>query len=149
MNFRIRNYNKSDSSAIITLIKLNTPKFFAKNEEKDLTFYLNNKIEKYFVIEFNDNIIGSGGINFQVIDGFQIVIISWDIIHPDFQGKGFGRKLLDYRLEILKNEIFINKILVRTSQHVYKFYENCGFKLKDIVNDYWSIGFHLYLMEYE
>ncbi len=90
MNFRIRNYNKSDRSAIITLIKLNTPKFFATIEEQDLTFYLDNKIEKYFVIEFNDNIIGSGGINYQEIDGFQIGIISWDIIHPDFQGKSFA-----------------------------------------------------------
>jgi ribosomal-protein-alanine N-acetyltransferase len=149
MNFRIRNYNKSDRSEIINLIKLNTPKFFAKIEEQDLTHYLDNKIEKYFVIELNDNIIGSGGINYQEIDGFQIGIISWDIIHPDFQGKGIGRKLLDYRLEILKNELFINKIIVRTSQHVFKFYENCGFRLKDIVNDYWSEGFHLYLMERE
>ena len=49
--------------------------------------------------------------------------ISWDIIHPDFQGKSLGTKLLKYRIEVLKTIPGIQKITVRTLQVAYKFYE--------------------------
>ena len=105
--------------------------------------YLENEIEEYFVIENKGNVIGAGGINLKGTIGY----ISWDFIHPDYQGEGIGSKLLKHRINFLQATPSVEKIRVRTTQHVFKFYEKGGFKLNDTVKDYWAVGFDLYDME--
>ncbi|MEI7473128.1 MAG: GNAT family N-acetyltransferase, partial [Chitinophagaceae bacterium] len=68
---------------------------------------------------------------------------------PDFQGQQIGTTLLKYRIKILQDNPVIEKIIVRTSQLVYPFYEKAGFVLKEKITDYWAKGIHLYRMEYE
>ena len=70
------------------------------------------------------------------------------MIHPKFQGKSLGTKLLNHRLEILKTIPSIQRITVRTSQVAYKFYEKHGFVLHEIKKDYWADGFDMYRMVY-
>lgn len=143
----IREYQKSDKNAVIDLIKWNTPTYFARKETEDFSYYLDNEVELYYVLIFNDKIVGCGGINFA--ENQTIGKISWDIIHPDYQGKSFGNQLLAYRIGILKSIDTIRKITVRTSQLVYKFYEKQGFVLNNTQEDYWAEGLDLYYMEYE
>lgn len=87
----IREYETKDKNAVINLIRLNTPEYFATNEKEDLKRYLENEIELYFVLIYDNKIVGCGGINFT--DGKTIGKISWDIFHPDYQGKSLGTKL--------------------------------------------------------
>jgi len=143
----IRPYSNSDKETVIDLLQLNTPTYFSPDEEKDLISYLEHEIESYFVLEVNDQLVGSGGINYS--NDKTIGIISWDLFHPDFQGKSLGSQLLNYRIDLLKNNSAIQRITVRTSQLVYPFYEKLGFKLLEVVEDYWAPGFHLYAMEYK
>ena len=89
--------------------------------------------------------MGSGGINFSE-DGKKAVL-SWDIIHPKYQGKGVGRQLTQYRLDVIKTIDGIENTSVRTSQLVYKFYEKFGFELKETVKDFWAEGIDMYRME--
>ena len=77
-------------------------------------------LKKTFLISIG-HVVGCGGINFA--ENKTIGKISWDIIHPDFQGKSLGTKLLKYRIEVLKTIPGIQKITVRTLQVTYKFYE--------------------------
>ena len=67
--------------------------------------------------------------------------LSWDIFHPLHQGKGLSTKLTQFRIEALKKYPSVKTISVRTSQLVYPFYEKFGFKTKEIIKDYWAIGF--------
>jgi len=143
----IREYQDSDKNAVLNLLRLNTPKYFAPEEEKDLDDYLDNERELYFVIIFDNKLVGCGGINFA--DNNTRGKISWDILHPDYQGKSIGTQLLKHRIEILKPMENIQKISVRTSQITYKFYENNGFELFEIIKDYWAKGFDLYNMEFK
>ena len=142
----IRSYETKDKGEVLELIRLNTPRFFAEQEEADFKKYLEGEIERYFVVLFNDQIVGCGGVNFE--DGGTTGVISWDILHPDFQRKSLGTKLLQYRLEKLKLMDTIQKIKVRTSQVSYKFYEKQGFEVSEIKKDHWADGFDLYLMEF-
>lgn len=141
----IRPYSPLDDESIITLLRLNTPQYFAPEEEADLREYFTNHIDRYFVVEENGNIIGSGGIN--ITNGGKNAALSWDIIHPEYQGKGVGRQLTQYRLDVIKTIDGIENISVRTSQLVYKFYEKFGFKLQEVVKDYWAEGIDIYRME--
>lgn len=142
----IREYKEKDKTAVLNLLKLNTPKFFAVEEEKDLIYYLDNEIDLYFVLELNGIVVGCGGINFP--EDNTTAKISWDVFHPDHQGKSLGSMLLNYRIEKLKEFKNIKLITVRTSQKTYKFYEKLGFELITIVEDYWAKDFHLYEMKY-
>ena len=134
----IRQYQISDKNAVMDLIKRNTPAYFAEEEAADLSKYLDNEIELYYVVLFDNKIVGCGGINFA--ENKTIGKISWDIIHPDYQGKSLGSQLLAYRIDMLKSIDTIRKITVRTSQLVYQFYEKQGFVLKHTKKGYWAKG---------
>jgi ribosomal protein S18 acetylase RimI-like enzyme len=143
----IREYQIKDKDSVLNLFFLNTPEFFSVEEEKDLVYYLDHEIEYYFVLEFNNQVVGCGGFNFSGDDTNGK--IAWDIVHPGFQGKSFGRKLLDYRIERMKTFKKLKAITVRTSQLAYKFYEKSGFQLIEVEENYWAEGFDLYKMGYK
>ena len=142
----IREYKSIDKSSVMNLIRLNTPEYFAPEEENDFSNYLDNERELYYVLLFNEKIVGCGGINFA--KNKTIGKISWDILHPEYQGKSLGTRLLEYRIEKLESIKSVQKITVRTSQVAYQFYEKQGFELKEIKKDYWAKGFDMYKMEY-
>ena len=143
----IREYEPKDKNEVINLIRLNTPKYFAVEEEKDLHKYLETERELYYVLLYDQKIVGCGGINFA--DHNTTVKISWDMLHPDYQGKSLGTKLLKHRIDKINSIDGIQKITVRTSQVAYKFYEKQGFKLFETKKDYWAEGFDMYNMEYK
>lgn len=126
----IREYCPTDRNDVMNLIRLNIPKYFAVKEEADLGRYLDEEVELYYVLLFAGMIVGCGGINFA--DNMTTGKISWDIVHPAYQGKSLGTKLLNHRIEKLRNISSIKKIIVRTSQLVYKFYEKQGFVLLEV-----------------
>ena len=141
----IRPYQTTDKDQVIEIFKLNTPKYFALSEKEDLVQYLDDLREDYFVMEENGELIGAGGINYFLNEN--TARISWDFFDPGFQGKGLGRKLLQHRIDKMKENPNIKTIIVRTSQVAFGFYEKSGFQLKDIEKDFWAKGFDLYLME--
>ncbi len=132
---------------MLSVFRANTPKFFSPDEESDLISFLDHEIEEYYVLLVDNQIIGSGGVNYE--NNRTIGIISWGMIHPDYHGKYLGTKLLKYRIRQLHKNKTVESIRVRTSQHVYRFYEKQGFKLVNVVNDYWVKGIDLYEMQYE
>lgn len=141
----IREYVPSDKEAVLKLIRLNIPQYFAPEEETDLSNYLDNEREHYYVLLSGMEIIGCGGIN--MADDGTRGKISWDIVHPDWQRRSLGSLLLKHRLNVL-NSMGIKRITVRTSQVAYQFYQKRGFVLKNIKKDYWAKGFDMYAMEY-
>lgn len=143
----IRAYRGSDKGVVLNLLWLNTPQYFSPEEYNDLEYYLENEIEYYYVIEIESKIVGSGGFNFT--EDKTTGIISWDILHPDFQRKSLGSTLLKYRIQEIQKFEGVTRIIVRTSQLVYKFYEKLGFNVAEVVEDYWAKDFHLVKMEYK
>ncbi|MBU2949649.1 GNAT family N-acetyltransferase [Tamlana agarivorans] len=141
----IRKYTKKDRHQVITLLRQNTPKYFASSEETDFENYLKNEVEDYFVYEQNSIIIGTGGINYFPTE--KTARLSWDMIHPKHQGKGIGKALTQYRINYLLENQNIEFIVVRTTQLAFQFYEKMGFMLMSIEKDYWAENFDLYEMK--
>lgn len=141
----IRPYKIEDKKVLVDILRLNTPKFFDKAEEKDFIDFLDNELDDYFVIEEDNKIIGSGGVNY--FPESMSAKISWGLIHPDFQGKGLGKKLTLFRIEHLRKNPAVKLIIVRTTQLVYKFYQKMGFELEKTEKDYWAKGLDLYEMK--
>jgi len=144
-NLLIRTYSANDREEVIALLQLNIPQYFDPSETKDFKEYLEQHLEDYFVVEDQGAIIGAGGINY--FPEQNKARISWDFIHPDYQGKGVGKQLLNYRIARVKLNQKIKYIEVRTSQMAFKFYKKVGFELETIEKDFWAKGFNLYLMK--
>lgn len=138
----IRSYITADRDAIIELFLLNTPAFFCEEEQQDLERFLDSEIENFFVAEEDGVIVACGGSNTKGNTGF----LSWYIVHPDHQGKGFGKILALHNLDLLQANKDLDNIEVRTSQLVYPFYEKLGFKLISTQDHYWGHNMHLYHM---
>jgi ribosomal-protein-alanine N-acetyltransferase len=143
----MHNYTPLNKQAVLNLLRLNTPDYFAPSEEKDLIDYLENESGNFFVVELENTIAACGGYNLSA-DG-TLGKISWDIVHPDYQGKGLGSELTKYRIERLKQIESVRTIAVRTSQHACLFYAKQGFVLKDMIKNFWAEGYDLYLMVYK
>ena len=141
----IREYHFSDRASILELFRLNTPAAFAESEEEDLVVYLDEHLERYFVIESEKQILACGGINRS--DEAASVKISWDMVHPEYQGSGLGKQLLEHRLAEIRKNPAVTKVIVRTSQLANLFSEKAGFTPVEIIPDYWAKGFDLYRME--
>ncbi|MFT2010256.1 GNAT family N-acetyltransferase [Pontibacter sp. 13R65] len=143
----IRPYETKDRESLVALLQLNIPEFFDASEVEDFVVYLEQDAQNYFVLEEAGRIIGSGGYNW--FDGGATARISWDIIHPDFQGKGLGKTLTIFRINEIKKNPVVRLVVVRTSQLVFLFYQKLGFKLEKIEKDFWAKGFDLYQLRLE
>ncbi|TAF34113.1 MAG: GNAT family N-acetyltransferase [Cytophagales bacterium] len=143
----IRPYQAQDKASVLELLRLNTPQFFAPEEEADLSFYLDQETELYYVLLYEAKIVGCGGINFD--ESQTHGKLSWDILHPLYQGRYLGQMLLEYRTEKLKSMPSVQKITVRTSQMAFMFYQKQGFVLLEVIKNYWAMGFDMYHMEYQ
>lgn len=141
----ISNYSPADKAEVLNLISLNTPTYFAPHEWHELDEYLAKFVELYYVIYVEGIMVAAAGINFE--NQGQHATMSWDIIHPDFQGQGIGSLLVKHRLAVLANYPKVVKVISRTSQLTYPFYEKHGFKTVDTQKDYWAAGIDLYAME--
>ncbi|MDX1684753.1 MAG: GNAT family N-acetyltransferase [Saprospiraceae bacterium] len=143
----IRTYRSGDREPLVQLIKSNTPRFFRQCEIEDFKNYIDHEIEEYYVIEEGSRVIGGGGIN--LFSERSLARLSWDMVDPDHQGRGVGTLLTSYRLKRLEKKSDIQRVDVRTSQLVYKFYYKMGFRTILIRNDYWAQGIDLYHMRLE
>lgn len=144
-HINIRAHQPEDRPHLLTLLRLNTPEYFSPEEELDLIDYLDHFADNYYVLEIDGEILGCGGFNLS--EDEETGKISWDIFHPDSQGKGLGTALMKFRIEKIKNIDTVKTLSVRTSQMAYKFYEKFGLELREVVKDYWEIGFDLYRLD--
>lgn len=74
---------------------------------------------RYFVVEFNKQIVGVGGLIQSWMD-YNIFHISWVNIAPTHQGKGFGTKLIDRIMREIKKQKDAEYVLITT--RVPKYY---------------------------
>ena len=144
---KIREYTEIDKAPLLHVFQTLVPKYFAKEEILDYIAYLEKEIDQYFVAEDNGNLLGACGINrtFSEKKG----VISWLFVDPKAQRKQVGRLLVKHCLQVLQADNSIEVIKVRTSQFAEAFFSVIGFKLKNIEDNYWAEGIHLYMMEYD
>lgn len=140
----IRPFHPADTPALLAVLDPLIPEFFAPEEKPDFEAYLTHHLEAYFVVETDGEVVAGGGLNFFPRD--HLARISWDLVHPRHRGKGVGRALLDFRIAHARS-LAVPKLVVRTSQLAWGFYEKSGFELLYVLPDYWAPGFDLYCME--
>jgi ribosomal-protein-alanine N-acetyltransferase len=152
MKLAIRAYQTSDKQACLEAFESNVPKYFTQAEIADYDKFLEMipiKVEAnktfYYVVVFENEVIGSGG--FGDKDNSDIITLAWGLIHQNFHKKGYGKVLLDYRLEQIKEKFPNQPVYIDTTQYSYGFFEKYGFETTKISNDFYEKGLHRYDMK--
>lgn len=136
MNFR--EFTKNDTESVLAVFRSNIPKYFSPQEEAGLRNFLADiRSMKYFVAENFGEIIGAGGI---ALNEDKTVSLCWGMIRNDFLGKGLGKQLTEFRINLSRENFGNLPIVVSTSQHTQGFYEKFGFKLIERIPDGFAPG---------
>lgn len=142
----VRPFEEKDTVHLLQVLDKLIPTYFAPEERADYVHYLQLEREDYFVLEFENEVVAGGGVNYFLSE--RTARLSWDLVHPDFHGKNLGTELVHKRLELLQANDQIETIFVRTSQLAESFYQKQGFQRIDFQADFWGKGFDLVVMEF-
>lgn len=143
----IRTYQPEDKSSLVALFRLNTPAYFAPEEETDLVRYLEVHEKEHYVWVENDKILGCAGGNWY--PNSDEGRVAWFIVDPATQGRGIGLALLNHSIDQLKTNPATRKISVRTSQFAEGFFAKGGFQTERREKDFWAPGYDLVYMTME
>ncbi len=129
----------------MVVFQANVPGFFDPKEAQLFSQYLDRHPDTYWTMKLEDRIVGGVGHYFDEKD--KTGQITWIFFHPEYSGRGLGKQAMEHCLEILESNPKLEKMVVRTSQLVYRFFEKFGFALQYTEKDYWAPGLDLYYME--
>ncbi|MCS4301024.1 GNAT family N-acetyltransferase [Chryseobacterium sp. BIGb0232] len=142
---KIINYTKIFREDCIKIFKSNLPKFFAIEELPFFEDFLDQYTEEnYFVVKMDGQVVACGG--FFLDTKNNVAGLSWGMVHADYHGKGIGKALTQYRIDLLKKTYPSLPYKIETSQHTAEFYKKNGFKTVEIVPDGFSKGIDKYIM---
>ena len=151
----IRPYVEKDEIDCLLAFKSNVPQYFTEGEVLDFQAFLKNDIQptskaytggicQYFVILFQQKIVGCGGFSDRYNN--QNITLTWGLIHKDFHKMGLGKALLLYRLNEIKRIFPGLPVSIDTTQFSYPFFEKFGFNTTKITLDYYTKGLDRYDM---
>lgn len=153
--YQIRSYEPADRQACIEIFKSNMPLYFDSRELELLENWLNakdmkkiayptNVAEHFYVLEHEGSVLACGG--FYVPAGEKKASIVWGMVTSAWHKNGLGKKLLDYRIRMIKAMYPDYKIVLDTSQHTFQFFENQGFSVQKISLHSYGPDLHRYDM---
>jgi predicted GNAT family N-acyltransferase len=139
-------YKEEYRSACIEIFKTNIGPFFAEDELGGFEDFLDNHVgaTKYFVVFSDDEIIGCGG--FYLKKG--VVRLREGMIKKQNHKTGAGLLLLEYRLNMVREEYPDKKIAIDTTQNTEGFFKKYGFVTTKVARDFYAIGLDKVSMEY-
>lgn len=152
---RIRQYEINDRKQCLEIFKSNMPLFFAPSELLDLEFWLNGQDERrlaykqtefecFYVVELDSKVVACGGYYVPIAE--QRANMVWGMVHNEEHRKGFGRKLMEFRIQQIQ-ELYPNYLIsLDTTQHSFQFFEKIGFATTKITHDFYSTGLDRYDM---
>lgn len=139
----IRKYSTADENKCIDVFISNCPKYFKFEEADDFKKWL-RKFSNHYVLEKDGEIIGYGG--FYIVEEKNHAGLAWGMINRNYHKKGYGKKLLEFRIKKIKELKKKIEIKINTSQHSYGFFLKFGFKVNNIAKDYYGQGLDKYEM---
>ncbi|MEE4311844.1 MAG: GNAT family N-acetyltransferase [candidate division KSB1 bacterium] len=140
--------NKNDKAAVMTLIR--ETDVFTQPEvtvaEELIDRYLDSPNQKdYLIVVIEENNTVAGYLCYGPTDLTEGTYdLYWMAVHPDFQGRGLGKKLVEWLVNAIENENGRLIIIETSSQHKYEatrlFYARSGCEEVARIPDFYKVG---------
>lgn len=134
MTFRLLNENDFEKGFPHILQNLTKTGDWTIKEFLTHFMLLQNKPQKTYVLEENNQIIATGTILWEakwIHHGASVAHIEDIVVHPLYQGKGIGKKLMTFLIQKCQENKKTYKIILDASDANIEFYEKCGFTKKE------------------
>jgi ribosomal-protein-alanine N-acetyltransferase len=127
----------------------NVPDYFTEPEITQYENWLNLLQEEkdhshYYVAVSGNTLVGCGGFGYEAKNNS--VTFAWGFVHRNFHKQGFGKLLLTYRLNKIRELYPGASIVLDTTQHSCPFFERFGFVTVKVTENGYSTGMHRYDM---
>lgn len=132
----IRAYRDEDFQACMEIFESNIDPYFSVSEREEFATYIRDNGESYLVLEDSRGIIACGGYAIEKDAG----VFCWGMVARQYHGTGLGRELSLARIEHLRQQPGVKRIVLNTSQHTTGFYERFGFKITKVSPDGYGPG---------
>jgi GNAT superfamily N-acetyltransferase len=149
----MRKYESEDRAACLAIFESNLPQYFDPSERADLETWLNGQdqgvlaykntsAERYYVLESDNAIVACGG--YYLAKTASRANLCWGMVDGASHLKGFGRQLLEFRLQEIESKFPDYSISMDTSQHTIPFFEKMGFVVVKITPNGYGAGLDRY-----
>ncbi len=125
-DIKLRDYQTDDREGCLALLDANTPDYFAAVERPAFEAFLDDIPGTYLVLEDAGRVVGCGG--YIPLPETRVAHTSWGMVHPDYKGRGLGKRLFEARIEAVKARRDADRIRVVTSPQTASFFVQYGFK---------------------
>ena len=71
-------------------------------------------------------------------DGIMTAYVHYLLVHPDYQGKGYAKSLIDFIVEKYREQYAILQVGTGDSPLTIPFYEKCGFVRSHIIPNFFT-----------
>ena len=127
MRLHFRPFAPADTERCLALFDSNVPQAFDASERAGFASFLAELPCPYLVGETAEGLLVACGGWFREPHEPGLGGLAWGMVHRDWQGHGFGQRLLDVRLAALAGMHGIEQLVIRTSQHAEGFFARAGF----------------------
>lgn len=122
----IRTFQPNDRDGCLAIFDANTPEYFAQVERAAFEEFLANPPGTYLVLEDGERIVGCGG--YIPLPETRVAHTSWGMVHPDYKGKGHGKRLFEARIDAVRERGDADRVRVTTSPQTATFFLPYGFR---------------------
>ncbi len=131
-------YQPVHRQGCLELFYSNQGKYLGAEEVDDFTRYLDvfADISHFHVLVEDEQVIGCGGVSVHN----DCSHLCWGLIKRDRHKQGLGKKLLEFRLNLMQKLALPYPLRLETSQHTMGFFAKYGFEVTAHHKDGFAIG---------
>ncbi|MBB5235246.1 GNAT family N-acetyltransferase [Deinococcus budaensis] len=128
----VRPFTSTDREACLALFDSNVPGFFAPHERAEFETWLGQPFDsgefgEYFVLEDTGRVVACGGVWLDLARPERSAGLSWGMVAREAHRRGYGSKLLAFRLERLR-ELGAREAHLDTTPQSASFFARFGFR---------------------
>ncbi|HEX5755383.1 MAG TPA: GNAT family N-acetyltransferase, partial [Arenimonas sp.] len=113
----------------------------ASHERDEFAGFLAQPEGEYLLVVSSDGeVVACGG--YFVDAAKRAAALCWNMVHPAHHRRGIGQWLLMERLSRIREQRWVDVVLLDTSQHSAGFYLRCGFVVDGEQIDGYAAGLH-------
>lgn len=126
-DIELREYQSADREGCLAVLDANTPDYFSPVERETFAAFLDELPGTYLVLVDQGRVVGCGG--YIPIPETRDAHTSWGMVHPDYKGRGLGKRLFQARLDAVRERGDADRVRVVTSPQTESFFAPYGFKV--------------------